>query len=219
MFPNQSVVNDLKQWISPQYVDSFSRGTLRDDWVSKEPFTQGVLANFFAPDVLKEIRTTCDNAFVERSHGIGLAAHADWYWGAFNSPSVIRFLYGSSFRVFLNTLADGDLTFKPSMYPQYNVFHPGSKGVPMHTDVSEENVHTVTLIQMTRGYKPGGGGELQFFGRANTGSLETVRTIPPIENTFIFFNVSAKSLHRVADMVGPWTRENIAIDWYSRERS
>ena len=42
---------------------------------------------------------------------------------------------------------------KPTLVPQYNLFQPGSRGIPIHTDYGRP-VDVVSLLQLSEQYEP-----------------------------------------------------------------
>lgn len=209
--------HDVEAWLHPRYFAAFRRGSLRAEWCRREPFEYAILTDFFRPEIVDCIYAHCRDIQLEKARTDGIARHADWYWGAFGCLPVLRFVFGSPFRRFLNELMDADLTMRASSVPQYNVFLPGSRGIPIHTDAEKGAVGVVSLLQLSKGRpSEGGGGELNFYRRISGGGFTVVERIPPVFNTFVLFKVGRNSLHSVADLKRHWTRENIAFDWFHR---
>jgi len=207
---------DIEGWIAPQYAAAYRNGTLHEQFCQKAPFKHVVLSDFFRKEVLDSILAFRKDLFIERARTDGIARHATWYWGAFGHLEVVRFVFGKTFRQFLNTLMGEELTMKATSTPQYNVFKPGSKGLPIHNDYSSDRSGVVCLLQLTEGHYEGAGGELNLFEKVN-GQHHAFRRIAPVANTLILFKVSKDSWHSVSDMNGTWTRENVAFDWYFNE--
>jgi hypothetical protein len=208
------VVDVLKKWINPIYVQEYTDGTLGARRES-EPFSHVVLENFFSEEGLQILLNQADSTLTERSHRMGIAEKADWYWGAFANLNYIRFFLGKEMRLFLNALTERRLVVKSGVVPQFNIYRPQSPGLPIHTDTAEE-VNLVTLIQLSQGYEPGLGGELVFYNK-NDDEMERIREIAPICNKLIMFEVSDFSFHGVDDMKGDWSRRTIMYDWLAEE--
>lgn len=203
-------MHNLDSWINPKYVDLYKQGRL-GELRAESPFRHAVLKDFLKPEAFKSILDHSKNIPVEPSHRKGVAAYTDWYWGAFSHLDYIRFFLSREMRAFLNELIGQQLVLKKKHIPQFNIFRAQSRGLPIHTDMAE-NVGVVTLMQLSDGYEPGLGGELEFFERVQ-GSFKNVKRVEPIGNTLILFQVSEKSFHGVADMKGTWTRSTITYDW------
>lgn len=206
---------DLSAWIHPRYFEAYQKGRLHEEWCHMEPFKFAVLRDLFRPEVIAAIEAHCQTIPTEKAKTQGVARHADWYWGAFGQLEVVQFVFGKTFRAFLNTLLDEEMTMKASSIPQYNVFRPGSKGIPIHNDFSEARSGIVCLLQLSTEYQPGLGGELNFFRREKE-KLVMFDSVAPVLNTLILFKVSRDSYHSVSDLKGNWKRHNIAFDWYAR---
>lgn len=202
----------LKSWINPEYLNLYYEGRLAS-LRSEDPFPNVALKNFLRPEAIAHVLRSCESIVVERSHGVGIASKADWHWGAFSNLDYIRFFLSQDMRAFMNELIGDKLILKRKSIPQFNIFKPGSKGIPPHTDLSED-VGVVSLFQLSEGYTPGRGGELILYRREGNKILPS-RYIEPIANTLILFKVSEKSFHSVADMNGNWTRRTITYDWLS----
>jgi hypothetical protein len=207
--------SDLAAWLNPSYVDSFRRGKLHEEWCAKEPFKFAVLENFLLPFIVDEVHSHCRSIRTEKSSSEGLAKNCDWYWGAFDELRFLRFFFGPTLRKFLNALLDEEISMKSTRIPQYNIFNPRSPGIPIHNDLLQNGGDVVTLLQLSKGYEPGSGGELVFF-RKQEGKMVRCRAVPPILNTFVIFKVCRESFHGVADLKGDWYRENLAYDWFTK---
>ena len=205
----------LEDWVNPVYVDLYRAGRLAS-LRTEDPFTSAVLPDFLRPEALDRVLDHVARIPQERSHRKGIAARADWYWGAFSYLDYLRFFLGPEMRAFMNELMGERLALKPQAVPQFNTFRPGSKGIPVHTDLNEK-VGVVSLLQLSEGYTPGRGGELVFYQRQEHRVVPT-RYVQPICNTLILFLVSEKSYHSVADMNGEWTRRTITYDWLTEVR-
>lgn len=206
----------LSRWLNPRYVQEFEAGTLARRRV-EAPFRHAVLTDLFNPAALADILATAAVVPVEKSHRQGLAERADWYWGPFNSLDFMRFLLGKEMRAFLNELIGGQLVMKKTSIPQFNIFRPGSPGLPVHTDFCEE-VSYVSLLQLSEGYAPGLGGELVLY-RQQGAHVVPEKVIAPVCNTLTIFEVSQTSFHGVNDMAGSWQRRTITYDWLCQARA
>jgi hypothetical protein len=206
----------LESWVNPEYVELYRQGRL-GRLRSSEPFTHAVLKDFLSPQGIASVLHHCEGHYLEPSHRQGIAAQADWYWGAFSHLEYIRFFLGFEMRDFMNQLVGDRLILKRGGIPQFNTFRPGSKGIPVHTDMNEK-VGVVTLLQLSQGYQPGRGGELVFYKRSGE-KIHPVKYVQPVCNTLILFKVSERSYHSVEDMNGEWTRRTITYDFLSEAQA
>ncbi|NCN40839.1 2OG-Fe(II) oxygenase [bacterium] len=205
----------LNRWIHPQYVEMYNKGTLKD-LASDLPFLHAVLPHFLSEEALSMVLLHSQTQKVERAHGKGVASRADWHWGAFSQLEFIKFYLGKEMRSFMSQLLGEEVHLKASSVPQFNIFKPNSKGLPLHTDLCEQ-VGFVSLLQLSEGYDLGSGGELIFYGQEGQ-KIVPSRVVEPRMNTFILFKVSSRSFHSVTDMKGSWTRRTISYDWFGREQ-
>lgn len=207
--------NDLALWLNPRYVASYQLGKLHEEWCAELPYKHAVLDDLFLPAIADAIENYCRSARVERAGNQGVAQRAEWYWGPFAQLEVVHFILSPEFRAFLNTLIGETLHFKAERIPQVNHFMPGP-GLPVHNDNGVNGapnpVGVVSLLQMSREYVPGRGGELVIFEEKGT-ELEPVRWIAPRMNTLVAFKVCRNSYHAVADIKGEWVRRNVTFDW------
>lgn len=201
----------LNGWINDEYIRAYEKNELQNRFCHTTPFKHVILTNFFAEGILERIESYSRNIPLELSGDYGLSKDADWYWGPFGDASVLRFIYGKPFRYFLNQLLDESLQMRSSAIPQYNFFSKGSKGIPMHNDYGK-NIDVVMLLQLSRNYRPGFGGELCF--HHNNQENTVFKSIAPEANTLTIFKVAKNSYHSVADMKGDWERKVIAFDWF-----
>ena len=118
-------------------------------------------------------------------------------------------------RAFFSSLLGLRFKLRADAVPQYNIFKPGSGGIPTHTDFHEK-VGAVSILQLTEDYQPGRGGELVLY-RQDGRALEADRVISPIRNTLTLFQVGRRSFHSVTEMHGDWTRRTIHYDWLTAE--
>lgn len=206
----------LEKWVNPIYVEEFFNGGLALRR-SELPFKHCVLRDFLKPEAIEQVLKYTSQATLERSHRKGLAAKADWYWGAFAHLDYLRFFLSPEMRNFFNKLMGLELVMKKGAIPQHNEFRAGSAGIGVHTDQSE-NVGVVSIFQLSQGYEPGGGGELILHRRQGQ-KIVPDRVIQPLCNTLILFQVGPESFHSVVDMQGEWTRRTITYDWQVSSRS
>lgn len=207
-----TITQELANWLNPYYVELFHSGkisSLRQD----KPFKHVVLENLLLEDRYLEIEQYCQTIPTELARRDGIAANADWYWGAFSHLEAARFFYGNAYRHFLNELMDETIYAKTKSIPQYNEFRSKSKGLPVHTD-EHNQVGVVTLLYVTDKNLNIEGGELVFYQRAIQ-KVQEFNRIVPIGNTYVAFRACEDSFHSVDDMRGDWCRKNIAIDWYT----
>ncbi len=203
----------LRDWINPKYVDLHETGRLREEWVTEAPFEHAVLPDFFQVPVLEAVQEACRRIPLERNGSYGLAKSSTLGWGPFYEPEILRFIYSPEFRRFLNQAMACELFMKARSVPQFNRYSAGSKGLPIHNDHLDDR-DLVMLLQLTREYPSGGGGELVLH-REGMG-FESFRTILPVSNTLTLFRVGRESWHSVADMKGDWERTLLAFDWFVR---
>jgi hypothetical protein len=222
----------LDSWVNPEYVAAFRDNRL-SSWRSDKPFAHAVLPNFLRSEAIQAVLDHCSKVKVERSHRMGLAGNADWYWGAFSHLDYLRFFLSHETRAFLGSLMDAgsgggtgaDVTvkIKPGAVPQFNIFRPGSPGIPVHTDLNEM-VGLVTLLYLSDDFDGDGGGEdaaggeLVFYRREGD-AIVPDKIIPPACNTLAIFHISENSYHSVEDMRGRWTRRTITYDFLADSAS
>lgn len=208
----------MEKWVNECYLQDYESGELHSKYCHVLPFKHAVLENIFSEEVIELLERTSLATKTEPTQYKGAAKDTDWYSAAFYNREFLEFFYGKPFRKFLNSLLQEELIVNGKSIPQLNVFKPGSKGIPVHTDASKkENIGMVTLIQLSRGYDNNNGGELIFHRRDKSNNqLIEFKRIKPIANTLIFFKPSENSYHSVSDMSGTWERRTIAVDWHTK---
>jgi len=207
---------NLEKWIRREHlVDVRKKKGLKS--ISEKPFRHAVLDSFFLDEVYEELAHYCNSIPLEKAHNNGLAAKAFWRWGALSNIEFLKFFYSREFKMFLSVLAGEEVLVNTQSIPQFNLFLPGSGGIPVHTDNNSGTASFVTLLQMTDDAEPCDGGDFIFYEEIGTKVVE-FRRIKPKKNTLICFNVGELSYHSVEDMHGNWTRKNISIDWRTKKK-
>ncbi|MDO8528150.1 MAG: 2OG-Fe(II) oxygenase family protein [Deltaproteobacteria bacterium] len=201
----------LQGWINDIYIQAYEKGELQKIFCKTSPFKHAILPDFFTEAVLEKIELYARQIPTEISGDYGLSKDANWYWGPFGEPGILRFIYGKAFRSFLNQLLGEPLQMRATSVPQYNFFSKGSKGIPIHNDYGKE-IDVVMLLQLSRHYQAGLGGELCF--HIENPERTVFKTIPPQANTLTLFKVAKNSYHSVSDMYGGWERKVVAFDWF-----
>ncbi len=206
----------FEESINPKYLESYRRGTLHQDFCTTDPFKLAILKDFLNLEVIEDIWTKCQDLKTEPSRTDGIAKHVNWFWGPFSYLEGVQLFLSKDFRKFIETLLNEELVFKRSSIPQYNLFLPQSKGIPLHNDANEA-IDVVMLLQLSKNWQEKCGGELNFCKKED-GKYVKFEIIPPQINTLVLFKVGLHSFHTVSDINDEWRRENLAFDWIRRDK-
>jgi len=203
--------DDLDSWVAPAYMSSYRLGTLRDLFRCDRPFPHYVLPEFFRESAFERIRWECDR--LEANEGMSSGSERTNLC-LIRSSEILRLFYGAAFRGFVNSLIGARVTRSDdhSALLQLRRFRPDQRSISIHTD-AESGLDLGMILNLSRSWAPGGGGEMCLYRKKPDGGFELQATIEPRENQLYFVGFSAVSYHCVQPMQGDWIREIIIAGW------
>lgn len=203
----------LAEWIAPAYWEAYRAGTLRESWVSSRPFQHVVLPGFFRPEVFDLVLDACTAVETEQFREGSKTLDQ----GFLQQPELLRFIFGPSFRGFLETLAASPVVrpaerdVAATAFPQVRHYVRGSLGLRPHTD-EDEGFDIGMVLYLSPGWQPAFGGEVSLYRKVGRLLVED-KAIPPLQNSLMLLFFSEHSHHRVNEVSEAWGRSTLSMGW------
>lgn len=208
----------LDLWISPEYFNSFSKGRLREDFVSQDPFPHCSMGKFFREEVFEDIHNYALSSDVNHFYKTNEPSEkiTQVNFCAVDELELVRFLYGQSFKKFLAQLCGKPIYRAQDGYPQIRKITHGNSGFDVHTD-EDSGLDLACFFTLNRDWTPDKGGELCLWRKmeeSNSQQLyfQKIREIVPVDNQLNVLFFSTRSHHSVSAVKEDWNRMNIIME-------